>query len=133
MDLTAPHDHTFGVPLYHPQINVRICLLARSQHAISLDVRLSARPHHILLLKLLKEGDETIVVLRLSSTLLIRLLADNGKSVHHVHAHTPLNAGPAQVAEHPGHELLFQKIFNTLVNMGKAIDRFSGDMRCGHQ
>ena len=132
MYFAAPYNDTILTALNNMQILVGVPLFRGACRAITLGIRLRTGTDQIVLLEVFQELQETLIVG--CAVLGINVFDDGGQRIHHINAHTALYAAAAHAADLTGHLLLLQQILGTLVDVGKAVDGFAGDVRCcGHQ
>ena len=115
--------------LYHVDEHIRILLLAGSQAAVALHIGHRSGDHQVVLLDIFQKLLETFMVV--GPHRLVDLISNGIGGVHGIKANAALIAGTGFLRDHPQHLHLFNQVISALVNMGKAVDFFTGQMGCG--
>ena len=132
MCLRAGNVNTVCRTLYNVQEQVGIRLLGRGQSAVALDVGHGAVNTPVIVLHIGPELDEILVILGAAS--LVRLERSRVNRVCRVHADTALEASCGLLSEQTLHLYLLNEIVRRLVQMGKTVYLFAGQIgRCRHQ
>ncbi len=126
-------DNDTVLPLVHDvKIQVGIGLFVGRKASVPLGVCHGTVTGKIVFLDIFEILQKALVVL--AAALLVDIVGHDGERIQRIHAHTPLKTTARFPAQQSAHFAFFDQVANALVDMGKAIDAFAGEMRCGgHQ
>ena len=129
MNLAAFDNDTVLQSLLNAHIRAGIRLLGRTQHPVTLYVRLGAASDKIFRLETGQPLLEILMILGGAFVHLVRFIGNIVNGVRAVDAHAALDAAADFLAQHSGHVLFLVQIFLVLMNVGETVDPLSGQMR----
>ena len=131
MHLAAADHDAIAKPLFYTYVGIGVWLVGRPQYPVALNVRLSAAAHQVLCLEAYEPLLEVLVVLGGTVVHLVRFVGYVVDGVGGVNAHAPLDAAAHLLTEHTGHVLLLVQVVGVLMDVGKAANPLTGEMRYG--
>jgi len=127
--LGAPHHNPVLSPLHNVKEGIRVGLLVRGKRPVSLCICHGPVHGEVVFLHVREILQETLVVL--GSPFRIDVVADYGNRIQRIHAHASLKAAPGFAAEQSSHFALLHQVIYVLVNVRKAVDALSREVRPG--
>jgi len=117
----GPSDYNTTFPfLHHAQKQIRVVLVARALAPVALGVGHSPITYQIIFLHIPQEIIKPSVIV--GALFLINLISGAGQSVHGVHAHATLEAGPGLLPQQSLHLYFVYQVSGAAVNMGKPVN-----------
>ena len=132
MGFCAADNNTVGTAFHNVKVHIRIILGMRRFGTVAFRIGHSAVGNKVVGLAVFNEFQEIFMVMGAMG--LIAFIGCAVNCVKTIHAYTALEASRCFLTAKPLHFYLFAEVIGTLMDMGKTVDLFTGDMGCsGHK